>query len=166
MIIVSRVFSRRKRLRAFGLQLARVSRKRPFLESFRVFPRPSIYPFVKAKPVSTLLFKWKSCFQNSLDKALYLPHYRRKLTIWHKPLRRDMKCLQVTLRRTNVRENSLWASCTSSHERTAVRERMICLLYSRLFSLTRKSLLIFTISYRQSFILFWFSLVRLFLMQQ
>ena len=68
MIIVSRVFSRRKRFRAFGRQPARVSRKRPFPESFRVFPRPSIYPFVKAKPVSTLVFKWKSCFHNSLEK--------------------------------------------------------------------------------------------------
>ena len=127
-IIVSRVFSRRKRFRAFGLQPARVPRKRPFPESFIVFPGSSIYPFVKAKPVSTLVFKWKSCFHNSLDKALYLPHYRGKLTIWHKPLRRDMKCLQVTLRRTNVRENSLWASCISSHEKMAVRERMIYFL--------------------------------------
>ena len=52
-IIVSRVFSRRKRFRAFP-QPASVPRKRPFPESFRVFPRPSIYPFVKAKLVFTV----------------------------------------------------------------------------------------------------------------
>ena len=51
-IIVSRVFSRRKRFRAFP-QPASVPRKRPFPESFRVFPRPSVYPFVKEKPVFT-----------------------------------------------------------------------------------------------------------------
>ena len=55
MFIVSRVFSRRKRFRTFS-QPASVPRKRPFPESSRVFPRPSIYPFVKAKPVFTLRF--------------------------------------------------------------------------------------------------------------
>ena len=75
------------------------------------------------------------------------------------------KCLQVTLRRTKVRESSLWASCTSSQEKTTVRERMIYFLYSRQFLLTR-SLFKFTISYPQSFILCWFSFVWFFLMQK
>ena len=47
------VFNRRKRFRAFP-QPASVPRKRSFPDSFRFFPRPSIYPFVKAKPVFTL----------------------------------------------------------------------------------------------------------------
>ena len=59
----------------------------------------------------------------------------------------------------------LWESCTSSQEKTAVRERMIYFLYSRQFLLTR-SLFKFTISYPQSFILCWFSFVWLFPMQK
>ena len=156
------VSSRRKRFRAFSRQPARVPRKRPFPERFfRAFPRPSIYPFVKAKPVFTLVCKWKSCFHNSLDKALYLPHYRRKLTIWHKPcgviwnracksLCAEPMCLKI-LYEHQVR---------FSHEKTAVRERMIYLLYSRQFSLTRKSINIddFVYSKFHSFLV-WFGTI-------
>ena len=88
-----------------------------------------------------------------------------RLSLHDNGMRHDMKCLQVTLRRTNLRESSLWASCTSSQEKTAVRERIIYFLYSRQFLLTR-SLFKFTISYPQSFILCWFSFVWLFLMQK
>ena len=63
-IIVSRVFSRRKRFRTFP-QPASVPRKRPFPESLECFPRPSIYGFVKAKLVSTLVFKCENTFFHS-----------------------------------------------------------------------------------------------------
>ena len=67
MIIVSRVFSRRKRFHTFP-QPASVSRKRPFPESFRVFPHPSVYPFVKAKPVFTLVEKSGNYARNTRGK--------------------------------------------------------------------------------------------------
>ena len=60
MIIVSRVFSKRKRFRALP-QPVSIPRKRPFPESSRVFPRPSVYPFVKAKPVFTSLLVASLC---------------------------------------------------------------------------------------------------------
>ena len=86
------------------------------------------------------------------------------LSIHDNGMRHDMKMFALC-HRTNVRESSLWESCTSSREKTAVRERMIYFLYSRQFLLTR-SLFKFTISYPQSFILCWFSFVWLFLMQK
>ena len=57
------MFSNRKRFRTFP-QPASVPRIRPFPESLECFPRPSIYPSVKAKPVSSLVLKWKkkTCF--------------------------------------------------------------------------------------------------------
>ena len=161
--------SRHKRFRAFSRQPARVPRKRPFPgRFFRVFPRPSIYPFVKAKPVSTLVFKWKSCFHNSLDKALYLPHYSRKLTIWHKPcgviwnhacksLCAEPMCVKI-LYEHQVRV------ATGTRKRLLENEWFIC--FTQDIFRWHRSLLIFTILYTQGFILFWFGLVRLFLMQQ
>ena len=93
---------------------------------------------------------------------IYVPaSLQAKTNYMTQALRRDMKSrLQVTLRRTNVRENSLWASGTSSHEKTAVRERMIYLLYSRQFSLTRKSINIddFVYSKFHSFLV-WFGTI-------
>ena len=62
-IIVLRVFNRRKRFRAFP-QPASVPRIRPFPESLECFPRPPFYPFVKEKPVSTLVFKSKNVFSH------------------------------------------------------------------------------------------------------
>ena len=164
------VSSRRKRFRDFSRQPARVPRKRPFPERFfRAFPRPLIYPFVKAKPVSALVFKWKSCFHISLDKALLyicLPHYRRKLTIWHKPcgviwnhacksLCAEPMCVKI-LYEHQVR--------VATRKRLLENEWFMC--FTQDSFRWHGSLLILTISYTQSFILFWFGLVRLFLMQQ
>ena len=82
-----------------------------------------------------------------------------RLSIYDNGLRHDMKCLQVTLRRTNcVKVLYERASCTSSQEKTAVIEPIIYFLYSRQFSFIR-SLFKFMISYPQSFILYWFSFV-------
>ena len=119
---------------------------------------------IPAVKVSNGFNLWKS-------KQGYKTHIKERtevslrLSIHDNGMRHDMKCLQVTLRRTNVRESSLWASCTSSQEKTAVRERIVYFLYSRQFLLTR-GLFKFTISYPQSFILCWFSFVWLFLMQK
>ena len=69
-------------------------------------------------------------------------------------------CLQVTLRRTNVRENSLWAAGTSIHEKTAVRERMVYLLYLRQFSLKGKSINIHDFVYSKfHYFLVWFGTI-------
>ena len=75
-IIVSRVFNRRKRFRAFP-QPASVPGKRSFPDSFRVFPRPSIYPFVKAKPVIHTWNRGISGFNLSWKYKTQLPQYIR-----------------------------------------------------------------------------------------
>ena len=54
-----------------------------FPESLECFPRPSIYPFVKAKPVSTLVLMKKRVFtrgarSNVCDSAIEIPYWWRK----------------------------------------------------------------------------------------
>ena len=90
-IVVSREFNRHKRFRAFP-QPASVPRKRPFPESFRVFARPSIYPFVKAKPVFTVILKWKWLPWILSDEAVN-GFSKKNADGWNYVLKKESSCV-------------------------------------------------------------------------
>ena len=76
-IIVSRVFSRRKRFRAFS-QPASVPRKRPFPDSFRVLPRPSVYLLWRQNLFPHWCLCEKTCFHTGGDSRQLRKEYQRQ----------------------------------------------------------------------------------------